>query len=73
MNPWQVDPELAPSTVYSERKNLLASGLGAGVAVAILLGMIHGLSFCIILSIATHAALIAGHIQVYLFGKSTKP
>lgn len=67
MNSWQVDPELSPPTVYSQRLNLLAIGTGAGIAVAIFLAMIHGLSFCIILSIATHAAFLASHFQVYLF------
>ncbi|VIO97904.1 Uncharacterized protein BM_BM6208 [Brugia malayi] len=67
-----VDPELSPPTVYSQRLNLLAIGTGAGIAVAIFLAMIHGLSFCIILSIATHAAFLASHFQVVLYAMKNK-
>ncbi|CAG9532073.1 unnamed protein product [Cercopithifilaria johnstoni] len=67
-----VDPELSPSTVYSPRQNLLAASIGAGVAAATLLGMIHGLSFCIILSIVTQAVFLATHFQVVLHTMKNK-
>ncbi|KAL3984811.1 putative integral membrane protein [Acanthocheilonema viteae] len=67
-----VDPELSPSTVYSQRQTLLVAGTGAGIAVATFLGMIHGLSFCIILSIATQAAFLAAHFQVVLHTMKNK-
>lgn len=66
MHSLQVDPELSPATVYSQRQNLLAAGTGAGVAAATFLAMINGLSFCIMLSIAAQAAFLATHFQVYL-------
>uniref|UniRef100_A0A915Q3P3 Threonine/serine exporter-like N-terminal domain-containing protein n=1 Tax=Setaria digitata TaxID=48799 RepID=A0A915Q3P3_9BILA len=62
-----VDPELSTSVVYSQRQNLLAVGTAVGIAVATFLGMIHGLSFCIILSIAAQAAFLAIHLQSRLY------
>ncbi|VDK88093.1 unnamed protein product [Litomosoides sigmodontis] len=67
-----VDPELSPPTVYSQRKNLIAAGTGAGVAAATFLGMINGLSFCIMLSIAAQATFLAAHFQVVLYTMKNK-
>ncbi|MCP9262643.1 BMA-SPE-46 [Dirofilaria immitis] len=67
-----VDPELSPPTIYSQRQNLLAASTGVGIIAATFLSMIHGLSFCIILSIAIQAAFLAIHSQVVLYTMKNK-
>ncbi|VDN07531.1 unnamed protein product [Thelazia callipaeda] len=67
-----IDPELTPETIYSPRQTLIATGTGVGAAIAAAFGMIHGLSFCIILSILAQAALLAIHLQVVIYFMKNK-
>lgn len=62
-----VDNELSPPSIYSDRIRLMAIASSAGVMMSALLLLICGLSFCSIVTLFLHAAVLFVHFQVVYY------